>query len=309
MKAERIEGAVLALALGDAFGAPHEGGTLERAVWALIGKRNGKHRWTDDTVMTLDLIESLIVNRRVDQDDLASRFAASYHWSRGYGPGAAKVLKRIRRGQSWEEANCAVYPEGSFGNGGAMRAPVIGLFFADDNEDGIASAASRSAAVTHAHPEGREGAVLIALATAFAYNDMNSHEILSRLTQRTGFPLLSSRLRTASTWVHADTRVQPRKVAAELGNGITAVDSVVTAIYLALRFRNGTFNELLEFTIKLRGDVDTIAAMAAAIWGAARGKDALPENYLHQLERFDRLQAVARRFADAAGHHTPGISG
>ncbi len=57
MKTDRIIGSVLALALGDAFGAPYEGGILERAVWALIGRRNGKRRWTDDTQMTIDVIE------------------------------------------------------------------------------------------------------------------------------------------------------------------------------------------------------------------------------------------------------------
>lgn len=31
---------------GDAFGAPYEGGILERAVWAFVGKRNGKRRTT-----------------------------------------------------------------------------------------------------------------------------------------------------------------------------------------------------------------------------------------------------------------------
>ncbi len=165
LKTDRIVGSVLALALGDAFGAPYEGGILERAVWALIGRRHGKRRWTDDTQMTVDVIESLVACRRVDQNDLARRFSQSYRWSRGYGPSTARVLKRIRRGQPWDAASRSIYRNGSFGNGGAMRAPAIGLFFATENEDKLIDAACASAAVTHAHPLGREGAVLIALAT------------------------------------------------------------------------------------------------------------------------------------------------
>ena len=129
MTTDRIIGSVLGLALGDAFGAPYEGGVLERATWALVAKRNGKRRWTDDTQMTIDMIESLVACGRVDQDDLARRFAESYRWSRGYGPGAAKVLKRIRRGQSWDAASTSVYRDGFFGNGGAMRAPPLGSSF------------------------------------------------------------------------------------------------------------------------------------------------------------------------------------
>lgn len=41
---------------------------------------------------------------------------------RGYGPGAAKVLKHIAAGMPWQQARLQVYAQGSWGNGGAMRA-------------------------------------------------------------------------------------------------------------------------------------------------------------------------------------------
>jgi ADP-ribosylglycohydrolase len=302
LQTDRVIGSVLGLALGDAFGAPYEGGVPERAAWALIGRRKGKRRWTDDTQMTIDVIESLVACGCVDQDDLARRFAESYRWSRGYGPGAAKVLKRIRRGKPWEVANSSVYREGSLGNGGAMRSPAVGLFFLAEDEDELVEAASASAAVTHAHPLGREGAALIALTTALVCDDTSSAEIIGRLCQRAGSPQFSSRLRTASAWLQAGDDIAPRKVATELGNGVAAAESCVTAIYLAFAFRSSCFDELLEFAIRLRGDVDTIAAMACAIWGAARGLPALPQSRLEQLEQFDRLHALARSLAQAASH-------
>jgi len=41
---------VSGLALGDALGAPYEGGPEERLAWKLLGKtRNRKLRYTDDT--------------------------------------------------------------------------------------------------------------------------------------------------------------------------------------------------------------------------------------------------------------------
>jgi poly(ADP-ribose) glycohydrolase ARH3 len=79
--------------------------------------------------MTVDLAESLLANKGIDQDDLARRFAASYRWSRGYGPGAAKLLKRIRRGGDWRTVNREIYRNGSYGNGAAMRAPLLGLVY------------------------------------------------------------------------------------------------------------------------------------------------------------------------------------
>ena len=91
LKDHRIIGSIIALALGDAFGAPYEGGLIERLVWAIVGRSKGKRRWTDDTQMTINIIESLVSCGRIDQNDLAFRFAQSCRWSRGYGPSAAKM--------------------------------------------------------------------------------------------------------------------------------------------------------------------------------------------------------------------------
>lgn len=143
---------------------------------------------------------------------------------------------------------------------------------------------------------------MIALATALAYHDTSSPEIIERLCQHAASSEFLSRLHMANAWLQARGKVAPRTVAAELGNGISAVESCVTAVYVALTFRNSSFDALLEFAIRLRGDVDTIAAMACAIWGAMHGPDALPQARLQQLEQCDRLQAVARSLAVAASN-------
>ncbi len=302
MKSDRIVGSVLGLALGDAFGAPYEGGVLERLLWAVIGTTKGKRRWTDDTQMTLDVVASLIEHGRVDQDDLAHRFAGSYRWSRGYGPAAARILKRIRRGQPWEAASRSVYREGSFGNGGAMRAPAVALFFAEADETELVNAVRDATMVTHGHPLAIEGAVLIGLATAMAYHDATSESIIGRLGPHAASPEFKTRLRRAGKWLGSEAIPAAQAIATKLGNGIAAVDSCLTAIYSALAFRERTFDELLDFVVKVRGDVDTISAMAGAIWGAARGKGALPEARLQTLEHYEELKIRARSLAKAAGN-------
>ena len=103
---EIYSGCFYGLALGDALCAPYEGGILERGLWKLIGKtKAGETRYTDDTQMSLDVAQSLLEQGKVDQDHLATKFASNYRWSRGYGPGAAKMLKKIRKGISWQEVN------------------------------------------------------------------------------------------------------------------------------------------------------------------------------------------------------------
>ncbi len=301
---DRITGSILALALGDAFGAPHEGGILERLLWSLLGRRSGKRCWTDDTRMSLDIMESLISCNGIDQDDLARRFAQSYRWSRGYGPGAARLLKRIRRGEPWQEVVYSVYPDGSFGNGAAMRTPVVGLFFSAQGEEAVVRAALATAAVTHGHPLASDGAVLISLATARMYQDMKSAEIIARSKRHLASDRFMDKLTLAAGWLTAGEHVATKTVAAKLGNGICAVDSCVTALYAALAFREESFEKLLQFVKEIGGDVDTIGAMAGGIWGAGRGVEALPETFLCQLEQRKYLEEIACAFAKKIGAHS-----
>jgi len=290
---ERFEGCLLGLALGDALGAPHEGGVLERTLWRFIGTTSqGEMRWTDDTQMALDVAESLAEKGAVDADDLALRFAASYRWSRGYGPGMAKLLKRIGGGADWREANRAVFADGSFGNGGAMRAPSIGLFYAQRPGE-VAAATRLSAVVTHAHPLGIEGAVLIATATSLALSVRSPLEVLHGAAAHCALDPFTARLTVAEQWLRAGNAPGAAEVAKRLGHGIAASESCVTALYVALRFLARPFLEMQEFAIGIGGDVDTIGSMAGALWGAANGDGGLPADRLAKLEQLDRLRAAA----------------
>ena len=297
-QSNRLIGSVVGLALGDAFGAPYEGGFLERTLWKMLGNINGKKRWTDDTQMTINVIESLVEHGAINQEDLANRFARSYRWSRGYGPGAAKLLKQIKRGQLWKQANRSVFRNGSFGNGGAMRAPVIGLFFAQRNDEVIMKAAHQCAEITHAHPLGIEGSGLIALTISLCLKDLNSIEIIERLLRIAKLDEFTTKLNKAKHWLLQPQIESPKVVAKELGNGIAASESCVTAIYIALIHFDKPFDELLEYTIKISGDVDTIGAMAGAIWGAIRGYEDLPGAKLERLEGYEDIKQLAYLLAN-----------
>ncbi len=292
LTADRFSGCVLGLATGDALGAPHEGGPLERLVWRFIGRTSDDClRWTDDTQMALDLAESLLEEDGVQPDSLAKRFAASYRWSRGYGPGAAKVLKRIRRGEPWQQATKAVYAEGSYGNGAAMRAPVLALFFARDRP-GLLTAARDSALVTHANPLGIEGAFLIAIAAHALLEGRPTPQVLDLIQAECSAPQIVERLKTVRAWTESREMPSPRDVAKKLGNGITVPTSCPTALYVALRHQQTSFEAMMEFVIACRGDVDTIGAMAGALWGIVNGSERLPRV---RLEARDVLLDVAAR--------------
>jgi len=287
----RYRGCLLGLALGDALGAPHEGGPLERLVWRFIGfTPDGKHRYTDDTQMALDLAHSFLACGRLDAADLAGRFARSYRWSRGYGPSAARVLRLIRRGQDYAQASRSVHAEGSFGNGAAMRAPVVGLI-CGSSRDQLVDSAHLTASITHAHPLAREGAVLIASATWHALGGIGARELLASASQQAQSAVFSDKLQAAARLLV--TEASPLETLRALGNGVAATESCVTAIYLAARNLDLPFEGLLASARACGGDVDTIGAMAGAIWGAYRGAEALPAEALARIEGADAVNEAA----------------
>lgn len=293
---DRFRGCLLGLALRDARGAPHEGGPIERLVWRAIGRtKDGKRRWTDDTQMSIDVAESLIANRGIAQDDLAERFAKSYRWSRGYGPGTAKLMKRIRRGADWRTANRSVYPNGSYGNGAAMRAPVVAMFAGPDSAEALERAVVAVSEITHSHPQGIQGALAIAVATTAALQGQGGRDLLKSAADAMSDDGYRQRAATALRLLDAPSNVDAKRVSSELGNGISAVDSIFTAVYLAARFCESDFATLLTFTRQCRGDVDTIGAMAGAIWGAANGSTKLPDDLVRGLEGAEQLTSLATK--------------
>lgn len=292
-------GCLLGLACGDAMGAPFEGGIIERLVWRFIGKTEGGGlRWTDDTQMSLDLAESMLAKGALFQDDLAQRFAGSYHWKRGYGPGAARVLKLIRSSHNWRDAVHSAYRDGSYGNGAAMRAPVMALFLPDSLDKLIVNTRAASE-ITHSHLVGIDGAVIIAVATSQLLAHKTSEQVLDVVNMHCQTEELRSPLRIATAWLQQRQTPSASQVVGQLGNGITAPKSCVTALYMALRFIDAGFVDMMNFAVACGGDVDTIGAMAGALWGAYNGHTGLPSV---DIEERERIEATARRiYAVVAG--------
>jgi ADP-ribosylglycohydrolase len=288
---DRFVGSMLGLALGDAMGAPHEGGLIGSLAWWVLGIGHGDTlRWTDDTQMAVVLAESLAEHGRVDADDLANRWARQMDWRRGYGAGTRKLLQRVLRGEPWQTASRAVYPAGSFGNGAAMRAAPIGLLFHDDATS-LRAAAELASSVTHAHPLGIEGGVLIARATALALRASPGFDTDSLLAQLAAG---SSQLEFRRRLQVAHQAYSPEDAARQLGNGVLAHESAVTAV-LAFCRCSDDFRNLLKFVVAVGGDTDTIAAMAGGLFGALHGPQSLPREFLDRLEDGPKIESTGRR--------------
>lgn len=280
-----IDRAVLALeglSVADAFGeqllhaGPNARGIAVGNRTAPVGRR---WVWTDDTAMAISILDVLRAKGGIDIQLLAGAFARRYmdDPARGYGRGAHAVLQDIATGMPYDVAARALFDgQGSCGNGGGMRAAPIGAYFAGDL-DAVVEHATRSAAPTHAHPDGIAGAVAVAVAAATVFaGERDPRALLEIVIARTPAGPTRANLMRALPML----RAEPITVAMELGNGsgVISSDTVPFAVWCAATHL-ADYPGALWACGEVGGDIDTTCAIVGGIVVGAVGLDGIPPDW------------------------------
>ena len=290
---DRYLGTALGLLIGDARCAAYEGGPLERLLWQIIGYHAGRKRYTDDSEMAIVITQHYLHHQHLNPDTLSLAFAAAYRWSRGYGPSTAYVLKKIRSGIDWQTASRMKYADGSFGNGAAMRAPMAALCLHQLGHQQRIDQLDQLSSITHPHPEALAGARLITHAVELGLQATDPHQALQQLHQAVDYP----QLREKTAQISHDLMQENIPIATLIrryGNGTSATTSCPLAVYSAFRFLDQRIDQLFDFIIQCRGDTDTIAAMAGAIWGAFNGAHQIPADLYANIEGAELMIDLAQ---------------
>ena len=247
--------------------------------------------YTDDTQMAIGVAETLVACGEIQEAKLCQAFVSNYLPSRGYGQGARAVLDAMEEGEDYRRVANEYFPGGSYGNGAAMRVAPIGLLFASDPER-LWKQAKLSALPTHIHPLGIEGVQLLALAVALCttFDVFNRKAFFDRLQQSCQTPEFRERIQKAA-------EIESVNDLAGLGNGIQALESVVTAI-ASFALTPDSYAETIGNVILLGGDTDTLAAMAGALSGAYLGLQAIPPRLIILLESSPQGRDYLLKLAD-----------
>lgn len=302
LNTDKIYGSLLGLVLADALGAPFEGMQPEplrekfsnhTAAFDYALQRTSL-RYTDDGQMAIAVAEYLAENSQVSSDGLMRGFVRAYQSWRGYGRGTRVLIEAYRDKADYEFMAEHLFPGGSLGNGAAMRSAPVGLRFFGDKAR-IWREAKTSAWPTHRHELGIEGAQLIAWATSLAAGDMliTPQSLAEALLPSCTTVVFDNRLKLLARVLSPDD-------IAQLGNGIEAHESVVTALACFALYSND-YREAVATAIWQGGDTDTIAAMTGALVGARVGcgfADSMPLDGLEEGQAFtDYLRDLASRLA------------
>ncbi len=315
-RADRIAGALLGTAVGDALGLPWEGLSQRRQL-RIRGEGPLKHRFifgrgmiSDDTEHACMTAQALL---RAGDDPAA--FGRDLAWRMrgwllgmpaGIGWGTLRAILKLWVGFSPEQSGVF-----SAGNGPAMRTPILGICLGADSQRLVAFVRT-STRLTHTDPKAEQGALAIALAVAHTGSG-DPHELLSHLERNIQDPELSGALREIGEALHAGIPASELMTRMRLKNGISGYmhHTVPFALYCWLRNR-GDFRAAVEEAVFLGGDTDTVGAITGALAGAELGAGAIPKEWLEGILDWPRstgwMSALAQRLAIAFPENGTGAS-
>jgi len=268
---ERVVGAYVGLAVGDALGA-----TTEFLTPREIQESYGTHQticgggWlhlkpgavTDDTEMSLALGDSILSNPGVDAESVACAFS---NWMRSK---PVDIGNTVRRGIVHFRATgdpCVPEHEYDAGNGACMRSLPIAICYWNAAPEALIEASRIQSHVTHNNRQADAGteAVLRMLVSAFRGMSKSALKEIAEVLvgQYAGYRFDRRRVDNPSGWIVETLQV----------------------VFQAF-FSHQNFKDILVDVVNRGGDADTTGAIAGMLAGACYGVDAIPWQWRNALD-------------------------
>lgn len=243
---------------------------------------------SDDTALTLATCEALVeTGGEIVPDRIAQRFRTWFEAGRVPGVGAAtlKALRDLSAGAHWALAGAR--GEFAAGAGAAMRAAPL-AFVADPRAERDRAPIRDVCRITHHNDEAYAGALaVVAALRVCAEEGAVPPNLLIRVAGTLPDTAVADRIREVAAHRSPES-------ASSLGTSGYVVDAVPLAILVAAK-HDRCLEDTIQTAVRLGGDSDTIAAIAAQIVGAAGVR--IPAQHWRSVRGGDEVERIAQAFA------------
>ncbi len=300
---------VMGVVIGDALGCPVQFETREEvAGHPIAGMRgNGTFNlpagsWTDDSSLTLALLESIKRLDHIDLNDVMNNFIK---WlDEGVFTPFGNAYD-IGRGTMWgiemykkhkDPLHCASDDEWNNGNGSLMRIMPACLFCVEKklNDDEAIAIIHQVGSLTHAHIRSNIacGLYYFMVKAVLEGKDSLQERLQSGLNH--GFAFYKKLLADQENVTFYDRLRNLTNFAATPSDAIKSSGYVVDALEAAVwsLINTDSFDKALLKAVNLGDDSDTVGAIAGGLAGLFYGYGAIPKDWLLAIQRREWIESM-----------------
>jgi len=294
---DKIKGAILGFAIGDAMGAPLEFSNAGRTVEGFEpspkkGLRPGQY--TDDTQhLEIGLDSILASNGDINLQDQASRLVQWYKSgeARSIGRTTELAVKNLMEGKNYKQSGINhINACGSLGLSRLLPYSLVSAVSRYPNkiED---SDIKKIMAITHAHKRVYDMGRLFNYFVQDVANGRKPKETLDMIIFENNF--LNQRIRKKLGNVRDLSKEDKnyKEVIKKIGSSGFIEDVIFSAIYSTIE--GSSFEEAVLISANGEGDSDSRAALTGALYGLDVGASRIPDNLKDNLERNKDLERKA----------------
>ncbi|TYA78798.1 ADP-ribosylglycohydrolase family protein [Seonamhaeicola marinus] len=305
---EKIQGGIIGVAVGDALGVPVEFKSREylkaNPIRDLIGYGSWNQppgTWSDDTSLTLCLLEGLIED--FDIENIGSLFVKWYkegYWGAhnkvfDIGGSTRYALDRIFKGESAKFSGSLFEEEN--GNGSLMRTLPLIYFLKDIKEiNELYKVIKDVSSITHAHFRSCFSCFVYCVlgirmlqgdSKNVAYKNMQSD--VERLVASNSFNAkelkLFDRILRNNIWEYKEEEIQSS------GYVLDALEASLWCLYTS-----NSYEEAVLKAVNLGRDTDTTGAITGGLAGLYYGFESIPEVWKFRIARYDDIESLILKF-------------
>ncbi len=304
---------VMGVVVGNALGCPVQFETREEvAVHPITGMRGygtfnlPEGSWTDDSSLTLALMESISRKRGIDLDDIMGNFMkwlyegkfTPYNESFDIGCGTMRAINRYRKSRNAKK--CGGDEEYNNGNGSLMRILPACIYCSmmksrgQISEKEAVETVHAVGSLTHAHMRANIacGLYFFMVHQILTNEDSLRDQLQSGLRQ--GFAFYETYLADKENLRCYDRMKDLTAFLTLSADSIKSSGYVVDALEAAVWSLGTTdsFEDALLKAVNLGNDTDTVGAITGGLAGLYYGYGAIPEDWLSAVKRRKRIEKL-----------------
>lgn len=302
---------ILGFAIGDAMGVPNEFCTreelMENPVTEMIGYKSHnvpKGCWSDDTSLTLATMDSIIEKKKIDTEDMATKFLewlkeAKYTPTSNVFDVGGTTFKALARFEAHlrPAAECGGVGDMDNGNGSLMRMLPIAYFvyFKNLQEEKIFDVVKKVSGITHKHAISVMGCFIYVLFV---------NELLKKKTKEEAYEKIQNvdySKYFLDEIIEKYDRILKGHIAALSLDKIKSSGYVVHTLeaILWILFNTYNFNSTIIGAINLGDDTDTIGACVGGMAGILYTLKDVNPRWEKDLIKYEAIKEMCVKFDEA----------